>query len=67
LDPKQLTCMDEELCIEITKPKDDAQDLIIIVSITRSYVIVDPMEIISQNGDETQVSRDAQMLQSFAM
>ena len=59
--------MDEELCIEITKPKDDTQDLIITVSIARSYVIAGSLEISNQNGDETQVSRDAQMLQSYAM
>ena len=67
MEPKQLTCMDEGLCIEITKPKDDAQDLIITVSITRSYVIVDPMEIINQNGERAQAHRDARLLQSFVM
>jgi len=63
LEPKQLTCMNEELCIEIVKPKDTAQDLIISVSITRTYVIP-PLDIIDQNGDRTQASRDAQLLRS---
>ena len=67
MDPKQLTCMDEEFCIEITKPKDDAQDLIITVSLTRTYLISDPLEISNRNGDRAPASRDAHLLQSFAM
>ena len=64
LEPKQLTCMDEEMCIEIVKPKDTAQDLIISVSITRTNVIPNRLDIIDQNGGRTQASRDTQLLQS---
>jgi len=59
--------MDEELCVEIVKSKDDVQDLIITVSLTRTYLIADPLEIINQNGDRTQASRDACLQPSFAM
>ena len=67
MDLKQLTCMDEELCIEIAKPKDKAQDLIITVSMTRTYLIANPLEVLSKNGDQIGASKNAQRAHSFAI
>ena len=67
MEPKQLTCMDEELCIEIAKPKDETQDLIITVSVTRTYLVADTLEIARKNGDESSAFSDAHLLLSFVM
>ncbi len=67
MEAKQLTCMDEELCVEIVKPKDETQELIISVSVTRTYFISSPLEISNQNGGRAQAHGDAHLLQSFVM
>ena len=67
MESKQLTCLDEELCVEIALPKDETQDLIISVSMTRTYLISDPLKIINPNGDQVQKSSDAALLHSFVM
>ena len=67
MEPKQLTCMDEEVCIEIAKLKDETPDLIITVSMTRVYLISEPLEMISKNGNQTEASIDAYLRHSFAI
>ena len=67
METKELNCVDEELHIEIVKPGEETQDLIITVSLTRSYMIADPLKFINENGDGMQISRDKNLTHSFSM
>jgi len=55
LEPKQLACMDEEQLVEIARPKNESGDLIITVSITRTYLFTELPLAVGDNGleDET--------------
>jgi len=52
LEPKRLICLDEDHTIEITRPADQSVDLIITVSIARTYVFTDLPLPASQNGTQ---------------
>jgi hypothetical protein len=67
LEPKQINCINEEVCVEIVKLKDKTRDLIISVSLRRTYLMPNPLEINSRNGGQTEESRDTTLLRSFVM
>jgi len=59
--------MDEDLTIEITRPKDNDSDVMISVSVTRTYLFVDKQEPIQQNGDRKLADKTINPLHSFAI
>ena len=64
---KALTCLDEDLTIEIVSPKDENSDLFITVSITRTYLFTNPEEIIRHNGNHKRTHPDIHELHSVAI
>jgi hypothetical protein len=59
--------MDQELCIEIAKHKDKHHELIITVSITRTYVVTDHIAFINENSDHHGASCEENLVQSFVL
>ena len=64
MEPTHLTCMDEDLTIEITRTKDEDHDLIIAVSLTRTYVLTGPRMAADNNG---RAAKDLETSSTFTL
>ena len=63
----KLACMDDDLTIEIIKPDNETTDLIISVSITRTYIFSEQPEESKDNGKPKQLDAHLKEMNAFLL
>ena len=63
----RLTRMDEDLSVEIVKPKNETSDLIITVSLTRTYLFSEQSDVYGTNGKSQHSDSHLEEMNAFLL